>query len=47
MSAATALKIDSTAANACVGKNVVFKGQIASREDLTIQGEVEGTIDIA
>ena len=33
-------------ANATVGKNVTFKGQIISREDLIIQGEVEGTIEI-
>jgi cytoskeletal protein CcmA (bactofilin family) len=46
MSAATALKIDSMSANATVGKSVVIKGQIVSREDLIIQGEIEGTIEI-
>jgi cytoskeletal protein CcmA (bactofilin family) len=46
MSVATATKLDSTLPNANVGRNVVFKGQIVSREDLTIHGEVEGTIDI-
>ena len=44
MSAASSLEADSPAANATVGKSVVIKGQIVSREDLTIQGEVEGTI---
>jgi cytoskeletal protein CcmA (bactofilin family) len=30
---------------AALGKNVTVKGQIFSREDLTIDGEVEGTIE--
>lgn len=46
MSAASATKMDSSVPSANVGKNVVFKGQIVSREDLTIHGEVEGTIEI-
>jgi cytoskeletal protein CcmA (bactofilin family) len=31
---------------AVLGKSVVFKGQIESREDLIIEGEVEGTIEM-
>jgi cytoskeletal protein CcmA (bactofilin family) len=34
------------AAKAVLGKSVVFKGQIESREDLVIEGEVEGTIEM-
>ncbi len=32
-------------APAVLGKNVTVKGQIFSREDLTVDGEVEGTIE--
>ncbi len=32
---------------AALGKSVLVKGQIFSREDLTIDGEVEGTIELA
>ena len=32
--------------NAVLGKSVMVKGQILSREDLTIDGEVEGTIEM-
>lgn len=32
--------------NAVIGKSVIIKGQIFSREDLTIDGEVEGTIEL-
>jgi len=32
--------------NAVLGKSVIVKGQILSREDLTIDGEVEGTIEM-
>src|SRR5215475_11941248 len=31
--------------SATLGKNVIVKGQIYSREDLTIDGEVEGTVE--
>ena len=31
---------------AVLGKSVVIKGQILSREDLTIDGEVEGTVEM-
>src|SRR6476660_5081166 len=33
------------AGSATLGKNVTVKGQILSREDLTIDGEVEGTVE--
>lgn len=33
-------------ATASLGKSVLVKGQITSREDLTIDGEVEGTIEL-
>lgn len=29
-----------------MGKSVIVKGQIVSREDLTIDGEVEGTVEL-
>jgi cytoskeletal protein CcmA (bactofilin family) len=29
-----------------IGKSVIVKGQIYSREDLTIDGEVEGTVEL-
>jgi len=32
--------------NAVLGKSVMLKGQIISREDLTIDGEVEGTVEL-
>jgi len=32
--------------NAVLGKSVAVKGQILSREDLTIDGEVEGTVEM-
>jgi cytoskeletal protein CcmA (bactofilin family) len=35
------------AAKAVLGKSVVFKGQIHSREDLIIEGEVEGSIEMS
>ena len=31
---------------AVLGKSVIVKGQIVSREDLTIDGEVEGTVEL-
>ena len=34
------------AGNAVLGKSVIVKGQILSREDLTIDGEVEGTVEM-
>ena len=38
---------DQSGGNAVIGKGVLVKGQIHSREDLTVQGEVEGTIEMA
>ena len=32
--------------NAVIGRSVVLKGQIQGREDLTIDGEVEGTVEL-
>jgi cytoskeletal protein CcmA (bactofilin family) len=32
--------------SATLGKSVIVKGQIFSREDLTIDGEVEGTVEL-
>jgi cytoskeletal protein CcmA (bactofilin family) len=34
------------ARSAVLGKSVIVKGQIFSREDLTIDGEVEGTVEL-
>ena len=34
-------------AEAIIGKSVAIKGQIQSHEDLTIEGRVEGTIDMS
>src|SRR5271168_876876 len=31
---------------AVIGKSVIVKGQIFSREDLTIDGEVEGSVEL-
>jgi cytoskeletal protein CcmA (bactofilin family) len=46
MSAAPSFAVQPSAAKAVLGKSVVFKGQIQSREDLIIEGEVEGTIEM-
>jgi len=35
-----------TTGSAVLGKSVIVKGQIFSREDLTIDGEVEGTVEL-
>src|ERR1700675_2807413 len=37
---------DSRGGSAVLGKSVIVKGQIFSREDLTIDGEVEGTVEL-
>ena len=37
---------DSPRGSAVLGKSVIVKGQIFSREDLTIDGEVEGTVEL-
>ncbi len=36
---------ESRGSSAVLGKSVIVKGQIYSREDLTIDGEVEGTVE--
>jgi cytoskeletal protein CcmA (bactofilin family) len=46
MSAAPSFAVQPPGAKAVLGKSVVFKGQIESREDLVIEGEVEGTIEM-
>jgi cytoskeletal protein CcmA (bactofilin family) len=38
--------IESPAGKSVLGESLVVKGQIHSREDLTIEGEVEGTIEM-
>jgi cytoskeletal protein CcmA (bactofilin family) len=39
--------LDTTRGNlAVLGKSVIVKGQIFSREDLTIDGQVEGTVEL-
>ncbi len=47
MSAAPSSPAQPPAAKAVLGKSVVFKGQIQSSEDLIVEGEVEGTIEMA
>src|ERR1035437_4050446 len=37
---------DNRGGSAVLGKSVIVKGQIFSREDLTIDGEVEGTVEL-
>jgi cytoskeletal protein CcmA (bactofilin family) len=46
MSPAMSLGGEIPKAKAVLGKNVVIQGQIRSREDLTIEGEVDGTIEM-
>ena len=46
MSSAPSVGIMSPVAKAILGGSVVFTGQILSRENLAIEGEVEGTIDM-
>jgi cytoskeletal protein CcmA (bactofilin family) len=46
MSAAPSVGITSPVAKAILGRSIIFKGQILSRENLAIEGEVEGTIDM-
>jgi cytoskeletal protein CcmA (bactofilin family) len=46
MSPAMSLGGETPRAKAVLGKNVVIQGQIRSWEDLTIEGEVEGTIEM-
>ena len=46
MSPAMSLGTVPPAIKAVLGKNVVIQGQIRSQEDLTIEGEVDGTIEM-
>jgi cytoskeletal protein CcmA (bactofilin family) len=46
MSAATSLARELPVTKAILGKNVIVEGHIRSQEDLIIEGEVEGTIDM-
>jgi cytoskeletal protein CcmA (bactofilin family) len=43
---ATDSHMDGLRGTAVLGKSVMVKGQILSREDLTIDGEVEGTVEL-
>jgi cytoskeletal protein CcmA (bactofilin family) len=45
--AAASPGLNDAASKAVIGKGVIVKGQIHSREDLTIEGEVEGTIEMS
>jgi cytoskeletal protein CcmA (bactofilin family) len=47
VSAAPTARIEHPAGKAVIGPSVVIKGQIQSREDLTIEGQVEGTIEMS
>jgi cytoskeletal protein CcmA (bactofilin family) len=47
MSTAPSYLTDEPAGKAVIGKGVLVKGQIQSREDLTVEGEVEGSIDMS
>jgi cytoskeletal protein CcmA (bactofilin family) len=40
------LDVHRSGGQAVLGKSVIVKGQIYSREDLTIDGEVEGTVEL-
>ncbi|HLG99994.1 MAG TPA: polymer-forming cytoskeletal protein [Bryobacteraceae bacterium] len=44
--AAPSFGMEHSAPQAVIGKGVSVRGQIQSREDLRIEGEVEGTIEI-
>jgi cytoskeletal protein CcmA (bactofilin family) len=47
MSAAPTFRIEHPAGKAVIGPSVIIKGQIQSHEDLTIEGKVEGTIEMS
>src|SRR5947207_69340 len=42
----TATEHESSRAAASIGKSVTIKGQISSREDLIVDGEIEGAIEL-
>jgi cytoskeletal protein CcmA (bactofilin family) len=44
---AAAFRPELPRSSAVLGESVVVKGQIFSKEDLTIEGDVQGTIDLA
>jgi cytoskeletal protein CcmA (bactofilin family) len=46
MAAATSFARELPITKAILGKNVIVEGRIRSQEDLIIEGEVEGTIDM-
>jgi len=46
MSTVPSIGISSLVAKALLGRSVSLKGQILSRENLAIEGEVEGTIEM-
>ncbi len=46
MAAAPSFAMESSAAKAILGKTIVVKGHLLSGEDLIVDGEVEGTIDM-
>jgi cytoskeletal protein CcmA (bactofilin family) len=46
MSAATTFARELPVAQAMLGNKVIIEGHIRSQEDLTIEGEVEGTIEM-
>jgi cytoskeletal protein CcmA (bactofilin family) len=47
MAAAASFPTEISASTAVLGKDVTVTGEIRSREPLIIEGEVEGTIDVA
>jgi cytoskeletal protein CcmA (bactofilin family) len=47
MASAASFRTDTTTSPAVLGKQVTILGEIRSREPLIIEGEVEGTIDVA
>ena len=47
MAAAASFQTETSASQAVLGKDVTVTGEIRSHEPLIIEGEVEGTIDVA
>jgi cytoskeletal protein CcmA (bactofilin family) len=47
MAAAASLRPETSTSPAVLGKDVTVTGEIRSHEPLTIEGDVEGTIDVA
>jgi cytoskeletal protein CcmA (bactofilin family) len=47
MSAAVSFRMETLTSQAVLGKGITVTGEIRSYEPLTIEGEVEGTIDVA